>query len=77
MTDPVWSNRFHWCTLAAGFLAAAVEGRLDDSQYVQRLTYEFFETGAFQDRVSPSASSTLSSSRSPLDQPTGLSDSGS
>jgi hypothetical protein len=46
--DPVWSNRFHWCALAAGFLAAA-EGRLDDSEYVRKLAYEFYETGAFQD----------------------------
>jgi hypothetical protein len=58
MSDPVWGNRFHWCSLAAGFLAA-IEGRLYDSRYVRQLAYEFFETGAFQDRV-PSRS-TLSS----------------
>ncbi len=48
---PVWGNRFHWCVLAAGFLADA-EGRLGDSPYVQRLAYEMYESGAFRDRVS-------------------------
>lgn len=59
--DPVWGNRFNWCALAAGFLAAA-DNRLDDSQYVRQLAYELYETGAFRDRV-PLSSSTLSSSR--------------
>ena len=48
--DPVWSNRFHWCALAAGFLAAA-EGRIDDSRYVQKLAYELFEAGAFAEHA--------------------------
>ncbi len=54
----VWENRFNWCALAAGFLAAS-EGRIDDSRYVRELAYELFETGAFRDRVpsgSPSSS---------------------
>jgi hypothetical protein len=46
MTDDFWSDRFHWCALAAGFMAAS-EGRLDDSAYVKRLAYELFEDGAF------------------------------
>lgn len=33
---------FHKCALQAGFIAF-VEGRLDDSEYVKRLTYEFYE----------------------------------
>jgi hypothetical protein len=48
--DPVWSNRFNWCALAAGFIAAS-EGRIDDSRYVQKLAYEFYESGAFRDRT--------------------------
>lgn len=32
MTDDFWDNRFHWCALAAGFLAA--DGRLGDSHTV-------------------------------------------
>ncbi len=51
--DPFSHDRFHWCALAAGFIAAA-EGRLDDSRYVQRVAYEFYESGAFRDRVPPS-----------------------
>lgn len=47
MTDNFWKDRFHWCALAAGFLAAS-EGRLHDSDYVKRLTYEFYEEGAFK-----------------------------
>jgi len=54
MTDEpdFWSNRFHFCALAAGFLAAS-EGRLHDSHYVQQLAYEFYESGAFADRPPP------------------------
>ncbi len=48
--DPFWSNRFHWCALAAGFLAAS-EGRLDDALYVRELAYSLYEEGAFRDRV--------------------------
>jgi hypothetical protein len=50
MTDPFWNDRWHWCALAAGFLAAS-EGRLEDSEYVRKLAYAFFEEGAFQNRV--------------------------
>lgn len=50
--DDFWFNRFHWCALAAGFLAAR-EGRLEDSDYVRRLAYAFYEDGAFRDRVQP------------------------
>ena len=45
-----WKNLFHWCALAAGFLAAS-EGRLDDSAYVRELAYRWYEEGAFRDRV--------------------------
>lgn len=76
MTDVFWENRFHWCALAAGFLAAA-EGRLDDAGYVKKLAYEFFEAGAFRDRVPSAESSARSSSHSPPGRPVGLSDSGS
>jgi hypothetical protein len=51
-TEPIWNDRFHWCALAAGFLAAS-EGKLGDSEYCKRLTYEFYEAGAFRDRVPP------------------------
>ncbi len=47
MTDEFWSDRFHWCALAAGFIAAS-EGRVADSEYVRRLAYEFFQEGAFK-----------------------------
>jgi hypothetical protein len=51
VSDPVfWSNRFHWCALAAGFIADA-EGRIDDSRYVQQLAYELFEDGAFREHA--------------------------
>jgi glycine/D-amino acid oxidase-like deaminating enzyme len=50
MNEPFWDNRFHWCALAAGFLAAS-EGRLDDSLYVKDLAHGFYESGAFRDRV--------------------------
>ena len=47
--DEFWSNRFHWCALAAGFLAAN-EGRIGDSRYVRQLAYEMYEQGAFRER---------------------------
>jgi hypothetical protein len=47
--DDFWSNRFHHCALAAGFLAAS-EGRLDDSRYVQQLAYSLYEQRAFRGR---------------------------
>jgi hypothetical protein len=74
MTCQVRGNRFHWCALAAGFLAAG-EGRIGDSRYVQRLAYELFEEGAFRDRFSPLATS--SSPPSSPASPAGLSGSGS
>jgi hypothetical protein len=45
-----WDNRFHWCALAAGFLAVT-EDRLAGSDYVRDLTYRMFEKGEFTDRV--------------------------
>lgn len=48
--DRFWTNRFHWCALAAGFIAAS-EGRVGDSHYVRDLAYRMFEEGAFRDRV--------------------------
>ncbi len=48
--DPFWSNRFHRCALAAGFIAAS-EGRLDDALYVRELAYSLYEGGAFRDRA--------------------------
>jgi hypothetical protein len=50
MTDDFWNDRFHWCALAAGFLAAS-EGRLWDSEYVRNLAYQWYEEGAFANRV--------------------------
>ena len=40
--DAFWSNTFHACALAAGFIAAG-EGRLADSPYVKRLCYALYE----------------------------------
>lgn len=48
--DGFWSNRFNWCALAAGFIAAGEE-RIHDSLYVRDLAYRMFEEGAFKDRV--------------------------
>ena len=76
VSDEFWENRFHWCRLAAGFLAAT-EGRHDDSEYVKKLAYEYFEAGAFRDRVPSLKSSARSSSHSPPGRPASLSDSGS
>lgn len=50
--DEFWSNRFHACALAAGFIAAA-EGRLDDSRYVRDLAYGMYEDGAFTSGIAP------------------------
>jgi hypothetical protein len=50
MSQDIWSERFHWCALAAGFIAV-LEGRLQDSYYVRELAYEMYEDGAFADRV--------------------------
>lgn len=50
MSEDFFDNRFHWCALAAGFIAAS-EDRLHDSLYVRQLAYEFYEQGAFRDRV--------------------------
>jgi hypothetical protein len=35
---------FHECALQAGFIAW-LEGRLDDSDYVKKMAYEFYEKG--------------------------------
>jgi len=43
-----WSDRFHWCALAAGFVAAA-EGWIHDSERVKRLAYQWYAEGAFRD----------------------------
>ena len=48
--EDVWRNSFHWCALAAGFLAVS-EGRLADARYVRDLTYAWYEEGAFKDRA--------------------------
>jgi hypothetical protein len=52
MTDDFWQDRFHWCALAASFIAAA-EGRLDDSQFLHVLAYEMYEDGAFKAGSAP------------------------
>jgi hypothetical protein len=49
-SDEFWSNRFHYCALAAGFIAAS-ENRLHDALYVRDLAYSLFEDGAFRDCV--------------------------
>lgn len=48
--DPFWSDRFHCCALAAGFIAA-IEGRLDDAVYVRELAYCMYEEGAFRQQT--------------------------
>jgi hypothetical protein len=48
--DDFWSDRFHACALAAGFIAAS-EGRLDDSGYIRDLAYGMFKDGAFTSDV--------------------------
>ena len=48
--DAFWDNRFHWCALAAGFLAVT-EDRLADSDYVRDLAYRMFEKGEFTESV--------------------------
>ena len=73
VTDEFWENRFHWCVLAAGFLAAA-EGRQNDDAYIKTLAYEFYETGAFRDRVPLREFSEEPTPHPLLDLPTGLSD---
>ena len=50
MGDTIFNDRFHYCALAAGFIASA-EGRLDDALYVRELAYGFFKEGAFRDYV--------------------------
>jgi hypothetical protein len=55
--DPFWSDRFHWCALAAGFVAAS-EGRLDNALYVRELAYAMYKEGAFRDRVHQASSKT-------------------
>lgn len=50
MSDTVFNDRFHWCALAAGFIATC-EDRLNDSDYVKQLAYEFYEQGAFAEHV--------------------------
>lgn len=52
--DDFWSDRFHACSLAAGFIAAA-EGRLEDSAYVKALAYGMYESGAFAGRAAQPA----------------------
>ena len=44
-----WSDRFHACALAAGFIAHG-EGRLDDSEYVRQLAYSLYEEGTFREQ---------------------------
>jgi hypothetical protein len=46
--DDFWSNRFHWCALAAGFQAAR-ERKLDDSLSVRQIAYRLYESGAFRE----------------------------
>jgi hypothetical protein len=55
MTEDFWSNRFHHCALAAGFIAES-QGRLADALYVRELAYSLYEEGAFRDRVQPPTS---------------------
>lgn len=50
MSDTIFNDRFHFCALAAGFIAAS-EDRLDDALYVRELAYGLFKDGAFQDRA--------------------------
>ena len=64
MADDIFDNRFHWCALAAGFLAAS-EGRLHEQEYVRELAYRWYEDGAFADRLTGSPDgSTVTSPKS-------------
>jgi len=47
MTDDFWSDRFHYCALAAGYIAAS-EGRQGDSEYVRRIAYHLYEQRPFR-----------------------------
>jgi hypothetical protein len=60
----IWSDRFHWCALAAGFMAF-LEGRLDDSCYVRDPTYRMYEDGAFADRAIAHRQSTCQKKSNP------------
>ena len=41
--DPeFWQDRFHFCALYAAKIAFA-EGKLEESEYVRRLTYRLYE----------------------------------
>ena len=66
--EDFWSNAFHWCALAAGFIAAS-EDRLGDSLYVRDLAYRMFEEGAFRDRVEQASSETSASACPSLSPP--------
>ncbi len=55
MTDDFWQDRFHYCALAAGFIAAS-EDKLDDALYVRELAYALYKEGAFRNRVQPARS---------------------
>ncbi len=57
MTDEFWSDRFHFCALAAGFIAAS-EDKLGDALYVRELAYSLYKEGAFRDRVKQAPSKT-------------------
>jgi hypothetical protein len=68
MTDDFWSDRFHWCALAAGFLAAS-EGRLTDSAYVKRFADEFYNEGAFMAEAKSGRRGSQMSFNAPLNLP--------
>jgi len=62
MSDDFWSDRFHCCALAAGFIAAA-EGRLGDARYVRDLAYGIYENGTFASRLAPTHEPTAAARR--------------
>jgi hypothetical protein len=66
MTDDIWSDRFDWCVLAAGFMAVC-EGLLDDSAYVKRLAYQWYEEGTFMEEAKARKSAQVTGRFRPTD----------
>ena len=42
MKNDFWDDPFHLCAIQAGFIAYC-EGKLEDSEYVKKLCYEFYK----------------------------------
>ena len=66
--DEFWANRFHWCALEAGFRAKA-QGRLHESEYVRRLAYGLYESGAYRESLARTDAVCQSAARARLGRP--------